>query len=92
MSAKNCPFCGAAMNVNYALSGQSVTGYSHPSGTCLKAGVFIGGAIIDRWNNRVESVHYEVVDGHPVFNSEGRGLPADAEFVGECLKYYRNNA
>lgn len=91
---KNCPFCGSLLAPVMAANGRDVSTWSHPRGDCYYQGVSVGSTLIPKWNQRSDSgaIHMEVVDDHPVFNTEGRGRIIDIGMVNATISYYRRKA
>ena len=91
MTPAPCPFCGAVLV-------RSRNGWAHPArkalpqpqqARCPLVGHFFGDKYLEwsGWREEPTFWHYEVVDGLPVFNNQGRGEPATLEFVNDCFGY-----
>lgn len=89
MTPAPCPCCGARLR-------RSKAGWAHPEQKeqrdkpCVLAGNFFGDKYLEWVGWPPQPVwHYEVVDGLPIFNQDGRGKPADIDFVNACFDYIR---
>lgn len=98
MTASKCPFCGLELLPVLDGAGR-VNAYSHPRKVpfdvddCFYSGHQIGIALIPKWNKRAGgTIHMEVVEEHPVFNTEGRGRLIDISMVNATVFYYRRKA
>ena len=82
-----CPFCGQRL-----VPCRRNTGASHPTGDCTLAGWFIGAANLPRFGRRQPLLAMEIVDGHPIFNTEAKGRPVTIEMVNQTVAYYKEQA
>lgn len=94
MTPKACPFCAApwVRRDSYWIHGKVIRENKHDQ-FCILQGSSLLPFAVGRYNLAIpETVwHYEVVDGLPIFNNEGRGSPASMEFVNDCFNYIRES-
>ena len=81
-----CPFCGAVLKRDDKRN----TGAAHPVDGygCLLSGWFIGATQLSKFARRA-GLGMKIIEGHPVFNQEGRGQSVDIEMVNKTLAYYK---
>ena len=87
---KNCPFCGETLRAT------NHGGYAHPgfqsptkSSRCWLDGWHIGEKRVELWDKRTGGIHFEVVDGYPVFNEDGKGRSVDAATLQSFFDYLK---
>lgn len=86
LEALPCPMCGVAMSSTRDRLGFAFT-HSHPvTGHCLFDRLVVGGHNTHVWNTKGR-LAYDVVDGAPVFNTEGRGVLCTANMVNQSIAY-----
>lgn len=87
-----CPFCGARLTVSTRSQGEPNT-YRHPGTSCVISGSNLGVEYLrERGWNRRHGFHYEVVDGVPELNSQGRGHPATQQDLNKFFAWLGEKA
>lgn len=92
----DCPFCNAEFVPRD-------NGWIHPNivnedkrdSFCPLLGLHLLPGVVDSFNRKIsyrDSYYYEVQDGLPVFNEEGKGKKADIGFINACFEYIRNGS
>lgn len=86
MKATLCPFCGEEMETDPS------GGLIHPyvmrgDDECYLNGVFIGSARAIKFQRRAANLWVTDDAGRPLFNDEGKGMPATVALCNDIINY-----